>query len=157
MNKEAALQRVTALETELAALRKVINGPESLLDPTEKQVEFKFRVPESRTGQYYTAIKTLIELRMQPGTRAPDAAGNVNSGNVNSGNLNSGTLRYFIEPHWSTSEGRWLIKVQAYAGTATKLARISPAFESEQHAKKAVLVLSEPRLLAMFYDLHHFG
>lgn len=146
MNKEAALQRVTALETELAALRKVINGPESLLDPTEKQVELKFRVPESRTGQYYTAIKTFIDLRMQPGTRAPASVENFNSGN----------LQYFIEPHWSTSEGRWVIKVQAYSGTATKLARISPAFETAQHAQQAVLVLSTPRLLAMFYDLHHF-
>ena len=147
MNKEAALQRVTALETELAALRKVINGPESLLDPTEKFVEFTFRVPEPRPGQYYTAIKTLIELRMQVGTRAPATVENFSSGN----------LQHFIEPHWSSSEGRWLIRVQAYSGTATKLARISPAFESEQHAKKAVLALSEPRLLAMFYDLHHFG
>lgn len=146
MDKQAAFARLTAIEDEAKALRNIIFAPDSLINPDEPTRSYTFTVPQSTAEAYVTAITTLLRLRQQPGTVVPHASCGGTSGNT----------QFFIEPRFSTSDEEWEIGVTRYSGVATKLARISPPFETAKAAEAAIKTLTQGSLLAMFFNLHHF-
>lgn len=158
MNKQEALQRLSRLEHEASELRKIIDAPASLLNANDPSYTRSFaarfddntlRFKEAATAHRYgVAVNTLIKLRHQNGTVAPDGRSTERSV--------AGNLTNHLDPYYSTTDGRWRIKISKYSGCATKLGRISPCFETETDAVRALQNIGEDTLLEMFFTLHHF-
>lgn len=142
MNKTEALKRLDALETEAAALRRIIEAPE----PVEN-VEKKPLLTHSFTAKmvypgnplvgsdvsdgYAKAINTLLDLRRQPGSEAAE----------------DGERQWVIWPDGSVFHSNW----------QNKTSYISPMFDTEASAIAARDAVGLDRILRMYNTLHGRG
>lgn len=86
-------------------------------------------------NNYAKAIETLLELRHQPGVARANE---------------EGTTQYIIIPPGEQDK----VRTCECECTATKLAVISPQFESVESAENAIKAIGENRLMHMFKTLH---
>lgn len=160
MQKQQALERLSALEAEAAALRKIIEAPEvagSLLTKNTRAGGFHFIAAAPSAGfmsyfirttagdgcgnifqteeiadAYADALNTLLLLRHQPGTvPAEDIVG-----------------------QWMVCPGR---DAGVWYTLDAKMGRISPCFATSEDAQRAIDTIGADRILRMFRTLHHVG
>lgn len=140
MNKTEALKRLDALETEAAALRRIIEAPE----PVEKKplLTHSFtadmvypgnpHVGSNVSDAYAEAFNTILDLRRQPGSEV--AEDGKHQWYINS----NGVVAYTADLEW-------------------KLQQLCTMFDSEASALAARKAVGFVRILRMYNTLHGRG
>ena len=163
MNKQEALNRLSALESEATKLRAILKAPEQTATLLERivpesgqeywyptalsgQVSYGYANAENKifydlaftTGkqalEYRAALATLLDLRRQPGSENPK----------------NGVWQWAI----LLNEDNSGVFTDDLIGAHTKSSLISPCFHSEEHAEAAINAVGHDRIIHMFKTLH---
>lgn len=166
ITRQQALERLISLESEAAQLRKVLDEkpyPASLLPyPDKTDNQQAYYIKDGENGQFEVgemSSKKTTEDHANVFSSREDAEAYKDA-------INTFLMLRKCEGSTTTKErvAQWLIEYDVEAEKvittrryvlSSKISRLSPAFDTEANAQKAIKTIGKDKLTALFKTTHH--